>query len=198
MSDICFRKRSASMLRNHERQFLCQTWCVMQRYSETIALLIMMITNSHWLKKVGWRNRFGFFLICTRRERAWGPYCVFGLLPARGNRITAIIDYCGDCKWFTEHLELSKEYASRENRTRARNLHFDLESDTLTNRPPQPPSIFKLHLSQNWRFRPQIWKWDGDCKGETGSRRSQRWFWCTDNTHYSHPCIRPWSNKLSF
>ena len=30
-----------------------------------------------------------FFLICT--------HCVFGLLPARGKRVTAIYDYCGDC-----------------------------------------------------------------------------------------------------
>ena len=61
---------------------------------------------------------------------------------ARGYWITAIYDYCGDCTGFTENLKLSKEYPP------VGNLHSDLESDALTNRPPQP-LCRKLLIEQN-------------------------------------------------
>ena len=75
-----------------------------------VALVYESLTRRVWWMLIAWRSttrsRFAnlFYVICTHRE------CPSAYLGCCRLGVTAIYDYCGDCTWFTENLELSKEY----------------------------------------------------------------------------------------
>ena len=85
-----------------------------------LVIVVVIVVRNQWLLLCFFSSR-NYYPFAS--ERLWAPSALLGCCRLG---VTAVYDPCSICTWFTEDLELSKEYPQVEinplsgNRTRAR------------------------------------------------------------------------------